>query len=422
MKNLLFLRTFNVSYGWLLVGALTLVMIGFYGAHLSFGVLLKPILTEFDWTRAITSGAMSTSAGLAGLLGVLTGRLTDKYGPRVLLGAGALLSVVGFLLMSRMNSIWQLYIYFGVIVGISFAACWTPINATVSRWFSRQRVLALGIVTSGITLGHMVIPPLVALFIDAHGWRFAYLMLAILVLISVIPALTMLGRNPLQDRQFSQNTNNSAGNINDRVATQPELSTWTISEAAKTVPFQMLMVTGFVTAAGFYFIAVHIVAYATDIGIDAPIAALILTFMGGANILGKLLMPPVVAKIGGRFSLLSIFALLTITLFLLMWANSLWTFFLLSSLFGFGFGASSPIRMAMISEFFGLRSIGTMIGIVELAWAAGAISGPVMAGYVFDVSGSYDIAFAAGGLLMLTGTVAAYFLKKPVPPFRIHDR
>jgi MFS family permease len=400
MKNMLPMRNFKVTYGWLLVGALTLVMIGFYGANLSFGVLLKPIASEFDWTRAITSGAMSTSAGIAGAMGVVTGRLTDKYGPRILLGAGALLGILGYLLMTWMNSIWQLYIYFGVIVGISFAVCWTPINATVLRWFSKQRVLALGIATSGITLGHMVIPPLVAVVIDANGWRFAYIMLALLIFVSVIPALLMLGRNPPKE-QYSSQGNSSNGTIEQRSGMQSELSTWTISEAFKTLPFRMLMVTGFVTAAGFYFTAVHIVAYATDLAIDATKAALILTFMGGASILGKLLMPPVVNRIGGRYSLIVLFALQAITLFSLMWADNLWMFFLLSSLFGFGFGASSPIRMAMISEFFGLKSVGTMIGIVELAWAAGAISGPVMAGYVFDVSGNYNIAFSTGGLLML---------------------
>jgi MFS family permease len=409
MNKLSFLQDFNLSYSWILVGALTLVMIGFYGAHLSFGVLFKPIATEFDWTRATISGAISVSAGIAGLLGVVAGRLTDKYGPRMLLGIGALLGMVGYLLMTWMNSTWQLYIYIGVIVGTSFAVCWTPINATVSRWFTKQRVLALGITTSGITLGHMLIPPLVALSIEANGWRFAYIILAIIIIVSVIPALLMLGRNPPQVRSISQKENSSN---NNEATAQYEPDKWTISKAARTVPFQMLMVTGFVTAAGFYFIAVHIVAYATDIGIDATPAALILTFMGGASILGKLLMPPIVTRIGGRYSLILLFALQTITLFSLMWANSLWMFFLLSSLFGFGFGASSPIRMAMISEFFGLKSVGTMIGIIELAWAAGAISGPIMAGYVFDVSGSYNIAFTTGGLLMLMGTVATYFLKK----------
>jgi MFS family permease len=411
MNKLSFLQDFNLSYSWILVGALTLVMIGFYGAHLSFGILFKPIAMEFDWTRATISGAMSVSAGMAGLLGVITGRLTDKYGPRSLLAIGALLGVVGYLLMIWMNSIWQLYIYIGVIVGTSFSVCWTPINATVSRWFSKQRVLALGITTSGITLGHMAIPPLVALSVEANGWRFAYVILTTIICISVIPALVMLGRNPPQDRPVSQQGNNST---DDRAISQSELYKWTVLEAAKTMPFQMLMVTGFVTAASFYFVAVHIVPYATDLRIDATMAALILTFMGGANILGKLLMPPIVTRIGSRYSLTLLFALQTITLFSLMWANSLWMFFLLSSLFGFGFGASSPIRMAMIAEFFGLKSVGTMIGVVELAWAAGAITGPIMAGYVFDVSGSYNIAFSTGGLLMLMGTVATYFLKKPL--------
>jgi len=413
MNNTLLLRTPISIYRWLLVSALALVMIGFYGSLLSFGVLLKPILEEFGWTRAMASGAMSTAAGLAGLLGIVSGRLTDKYGARLIIAAGALLCILGYLLMIWVNSVWQLYVYFGIIVGLGFTVCWTPVNATVSRWFFKKRVLALGIATSGITVGHMFVPPLVAFFVAVNGWRFAYILLAVIICISAIPAVVMIGKNPPNTKGSAPKGEGKTNN-NDKPVASSQPHQWTITEAAKTRSFQMLMVMGFVTAAGFYFVAVHIVACATDIGIDTHSAALILTFMGGANILGKLFMPPIVTKIGGRIALLILLALQALSLFFLIGANSLWMFFLLGATFGFGFGASSPIRLSMVSEFFGLKSVGTMIGIIEISWAVGAITGPIMAGYVFDVSGSYDIAFATGGILMLIGMAAAHFIKKPV--------
>jgi len=385
MNNIIFSRTPISIYKWLLVSALTLVMIGFYGSLLSFGVLLKPVLEEFGWTRAVASGAMSTAAGIAGLLGIVSGRLTDKYGARIIIAAGALLCILGYLLMIRVNSVWQLYVYFGIIVGIGFTVCWTPVNATISRWFFKKRVLALGIATSGITLGHMFVPPLVAIFITMNGWRYAYILLAVIICVSAVPAVVMIGKNPPNANDPVPQGERKTRHHDNKSVTAIQPHHWTVAEAAKTRSFQMLMVMGFVTAAGFYFVAVHIVAYATDIGIDTHSAALILTFMGGANILGKLFMPAIVTKIGGRIALLILLALQALSLFLLIGANHLWLFFILCSTFGFGFGASSPIRMSMVSEFFGLRSVGTMIGIIEISWAIGAITGPKIEVCCFDL-------------------------------------
>lgn len=412
MINLTFSRTSISIYRWLILSAMTLVMIGFYGSLLSFGVLLKPILEEFGWTRAMASGAMSTAAGLAGLLGIVSGRLTDKYGARIVIAVGAFLCSLGYLLMIWVNSIWQLYAYFGIIVGFGFAVCWTPVNATISRWFYRKRVLALGIATSGITVGHMIVPPIVAVFISAHEWRFAYILLAAIIVVSTVPTLLMLGKDPPDAKDPTPEAERKSKEHVES-GSSIRVQNWTVLEAIKTRPFQMLMVMGFVTATGFYFLAVHIVAYATDIGIDTHSAALILTFMGGANILGKLIMPQIVTKVGGRIALLILLALQALSLFFLIGAKSLWMFFFLCSTFGFGFGATSPIRMSMISEFYGLRSVGMLIGIVEISWAVGAITGPIMAGYVFDVSNSYDIALATGGVFMLVGMAAAHFIKKP---------
>ena len=184
-------------------------------------------------------------------------------------------------------------------------------------------------------------------------------------------------------------------------------------ESVKTVPFWMLMITGFVTAAGFYFISAHIVAYATDTGIIYTAAALILTFMGIGNIAGKLLVWPIAAKMGSRQTLSMLLGLQTLVLLLLIGTTKLWIFFALAAIFGFGFGGTSPLRTSMIPEFFGIKSVGTITGLVGFAWAVGGITGPVLAGLMFDLSGSYRVAFLAGGMLMAAGVVATYFLRSP---------
>ena len=259
-----------------------------------------------------------------------------------------------------------------------------------------------------------------AYFITGYGWRIAYVILAIIVWITAIPALIVLGRSPPQGVEALYRGTSKTDDVQERIAGLVEPKERVASQAEKTRTFWMLMITGFVTAASFNFVAVHIVAYATDIGIIPTTAAVILTFMGGANILGKLLIPFITTRLGSTNTLLLLLSLQALALFLLMTATNLWAFFGLSSIFGFGFGATSPIRTSMMPEFFGLGSVGAMMGIFEIAWAVGAISGPILAGYVFDTTGSYDIAFIAAGLLIVAGIVATYFLKLPVRSLELH--
>jgi MFS family permease len=399
-------------YGWVIVAVSILVMIGLGGAELSFGVFLKPIQEEFGWTRTMVSGAVSIVEGVCGLVGIVIGRLADKHGPRMTIAICALIGGLGCLLMSQTRSLWQLYLYFGVMVGVCIAG-WISVFAAVSRRFVDKRVLALGITSSGITIGQMFLPPVLAYFIISYEWRLAFVILAVIVWISAIPALILLEKNPPQGRRVLCDNWNERDRTEHKGRRLTEPRQYAVTEAVKMVQFWMLIITGFVIAVGFYVVTIHIVAYATDIGIATTSAALVLTIMSIANILGRLLVAPLAIKVGGRFTLFLLLALQALALFLLMWASNLWMLFALAAVFGFGFGGTSPIRMSMIPEFFGVRSVGAIMGTVGVAWAVGGITGPILAGYIFDVSHSYDMAFLAGGLLLIIGMTTTYFLKVP---------
>ncbi len=400
---------------WVVLAVSTLVMIGFYGTALSFGVFLKPILREFGWTRAVVAGAMSMLLGISGLVGIITGRLTDKYGARKIIAIGALFAVSGYVLMYRANSLWQLYVYFGLFLGICIGTCWAPLIATVSRCFTERRVLAIGILTSGLTIGSTFVPPFIAHHITVYGWRVSFLVLALIVTVATIPAIFVLGKNPQQD---TKNVNHGASKEETMVAEvkkPAQIREWSTTEAVKTIPFIMLITIGFVTAAGLYFMTVHIVACAIDMGTTTTSAALILSFQSIGNIIGKLSVWPIIKRIGSRITLFFLVGLQALGLFLLIWASSLWIFFALGAIFGFGNGGSVTIRMSIIPEFFGTKAVGTLVGIAGITWGLGGIVGPVLAGYIFDITSSYDVAFLAGGLLLIIGMMAAFFLKAPTP-------
>lgn len=406
------LSKYNPGYGWLVLSLSTMVMVGIYGTELSFGVYVKPMLEEFGWNRTLVSATMSILMGISGPFGILTGRMTDKYGPRVVITLGGVLAASGYVAMSLANSLWHLYLFFGIFLGLSISTCWPPLIATVSSWFRDKRVLAIGILTSGLTIGSMCIPPLIASLIDIHGWRASFWVMALIVVITTLPALFVLRKRPNGDFESPHQAEKEGGAITDEDASVGRHE-WTALGAAGTLSFLMILTIGFVTATGFFFLAVHLVPYATDLGFRPTSAALIFSFLSIGNILGKLLAWVIARRLGNRSTLALFVGLQALAIFSLVAANALWLLFALGALFGFGLGGSMAIRMSLIPDFFGTAVVGTLVGIAGNAWGLGGIVGPIFAGYIFDRSQSYDLAFFTGGSLLLMGVVASFLLKPP---------
>ena len=391
----------GISYGWLIVAAMTLVMTMVYGASFSFGIFLKPLSEWFGWARTSTSGAYAVSLWTSGLLAVLMGALTDRYGPRIVLAVGGLLGGLGYLILSGTSTLWHLYAGFAVIA-VNTSTVWTPTMATVSRWFSDKRVLALGIVTGGIGLGQMVMPPLVTYLIGANDWRTAYLVLAVMTWVIVIPAAIPAKHSPEGTGLPSAGTGLKDNPFNSGAAAAVQANEWSLTEAVHTPTFWLLVGLNITVAATLFMAGIHIAAYATDASITASSAALVLTVMGGANIMSKLVVGTIATRRGSRFSLLLFLALATIALFIFAVSTELWMFFAVAALFGFGIGGAAPPLAAMVAEYFGLRSVGVIMGVIGIGWAAGCSLGTILGDYLFDTSGSYVVAFlVAGGLSVL---------------------
>ncbi len=392
------------SYGWIIVIASLTLLIGSFGTQLCFGIFLRPLSEEFGWTRAATSGAMSVVMGISGLIGIIMGKLTDKYKVRIIIFIGVLIGGLSYLLLSNMNSLWQLYLHFGLGAGICVGSTYTPVNATISKWFVEKRALALGIALLGITIGQMLLSPITAHIINEYGWRTAYVAHSIVVFITAIPAVILIGRLPPIP---AQSTSSQSVISRSEQFVQPQ--SLSAREASKTAPFWMLMVTGFVISAGFYFVISQIVTYATDIGISVTAAALILTMCSIGGIAGSLLAWPITAKLDHKYTLLILIAGEALAMFLFIFTRSTWSFYAVAVIFGFSFGAASPVRMAMVPPLFGLKSIGTILGLATFAWSVGGIAGPFLAGYIFDLSRSYDVAFISCGMLLIAGVLTVYF-------------
>jgi MFS family permease len=401
----------QVQWKWLAMAALTIMTLGLNGASGSSGVFLKPMVEALNLTRTSASSAVSMFMGINGVTSIYFGRLIDKYGPRAVIIAGVILGFLGYLLMSQVTSLWQMQIFLGVMAGASMGACFTAILTIVSKWFTDKRVMAMGFITAGVALGQMSVPILMAYIIANNGWRMAYIVMAAILLLTSIPAAVLLGVRPGKSPTDEMNWQGQKAARELNLGTSGQVKKWSAGEAARTLPFWIVILISLVMATGFYSILVHIVAYAMDAGIPAVQAASILTYANLAVIAAQFLAWFLARRIGSKFTIILMLGMQAIMLFLLMGTTSFIWLVVLVLVFYAGYGSGNTIRLAMISEVFGTKSVGSIIGFISLAWAAGGIIGPMLGGYIYDVSHSYKAAFLVGGLLLTIGTISGFFIR-----------
>ena len=251
------------SYGWVVVAVSFLLLVGSFGTQLCFGLFLKPLSEEFGWSRAGVSGAMSLLMAVSGLMGVVMGRVTDRYGARAAIAPGVVIGALSFLVMSRMDSLWQFYLWFGVGGGILAGCSYTPAVTVVSRWFDvRTRTMAIGVTLLGVIVGQMILSPVISQVIENSGWRTAWVVLGIVAFACGLPALAVIGTRPSTWNEPAGSR--SAGGRD----AGPPAQGLTMKEASKTLAFWILMLAGAVLGLGFYAFNAHVVSYATDVGVS----------------------------------------------------------------------------------------------------------------------------------------------------------
>ena len=395
-------------YGYVVVLIAAVVMLMANGTRACFGVFLLPVLTDFGWTRAMTSGAFSLVMFLGGLMGLVMGRLNDKSGPRLVVTISGSLLGLGYLLMSQINTIWQLYLFYGALVGIGMSGFWVPLLSTTARWFSRRSAIMTGVVLSGVGIGTMVMPPLANWLISTYSWRNSYTIMGISVLIIVISAAQFLRRDPNKMKVKPHERKN----IKEK-RLNLESSGFALQQAMKTRTFWMHAVITFCSGLAILSVSAHIVPHAIKLGISAANAATILTVIGGVGIPARIIMGSTGDRLGYKPTYIICFSLMAISLLCLLLANELWMIYMSVAVFSLGSAGTSTISSPMAAHLFGLRSHGAIYGVITLSYTIGAAVGPTLAGGIFDITNSYQLAWIVGGIFTVVGIIAASLLKRP---------
>jgi MFS family permease len=250
----------------------------------SFGIFLKPITNEFGWGRGDLSSAYAIALFVSGFLAILSGRVCDKYGPRLLVTFAGLCIAAGFVLMSRINSIWQVQLYWGLFMGAGGSLFFIPITSTIARWFVKSRGLAVALTACGFSLGGVVTPPLCQYLIDSYGWRNAYLVMSVVAVVLTIPLAQFLKQSPEKAGCLAYGAEPSRNAASTAKGAQADL---TLKQAVRTGRFWLMGFLEFCFFSSLQVVLVHITPYALDNAIPALTAATIVSFISVFSTVGR---------------------------------------------------------------------------------------------------------------------------------------
>jgi MFS family permease len=369
-------------------------------------VVLPAVEAEFGVARASASLPYSlTMVGFA-FGGVLMGRLADRFGVGVPVSVGAVALALGYGLSALTHDIWLFALVHGVLIGfLGASAMFSPLISDISHWFERRRGIAIAICASGNYLAGTLWPPIVQALVTKIGWRSTHVAIGLVCLATMLPLAFILHRQVLS----------RAGSAADRSGRTLEAA-----GPSRGVLQVLLAVAGLSCCVAMSMPQVHIVAYCADLGYGVARGAEMLSLMLAFGIISRIGSGWIADQIGGVMTLLLGSVLQGVALFLYLWFDGLASLYVISALFGLFQGGIVPSYALIVREYFPSEEAGTRVGIVIMSTLFGMALGGWMSGFIFDLTGSYQLAFTNGlAWNLLNVSIVAWLLsrsgRRPMP-------
>lgn len=393
------------------LAALALVLALAYGIWYAYSVFMVTLLREFGWSRSVLAGAFSTFTLVHGACIPIVGWLCDRVRPeRMVMGGGF---AVGLALtgVSFIDTPTELYLYFGVFTAVSVATCgWVPAVIQVQRRFQDRMGFALGIVSSGVGLGMLLVVPLCQALMDAFGWRIALRILGLICVACIVPcALYLMRSAPTGSMAAKSAAERPAASAGGSAAVS-----LTLAQAMRTAPFWLIMATFFFGGLGSQTMHVHQVAYLVDHGLSAMIGASVVGVVGGASMVAKISGGWLSDRIDREIVFIAGISVLVASvaaLALVGRSPTVWGAYGYAVLLGVGYSVTASLTPVLTSDRFTGPHFGSIVGAGLLASALGAAVGPWFAGWQFDLTGSYRLAFIVVVVCCAIAGTSAWFAR-----------
>ncbi len=388
------------NYGWVVVAAGGLMGCMAVGAMFSLAVFLAPMTQDTGWSRAAISTAMTLNFLIMGAGGFAWGALSDRFGARIVVLAGAVLLGTGMVLASRAKTETEFQLVYGVLIGASAGSFFVPMIAAASAWFERHRGLAISLVSAGVGMAPMTMSPFAAWLLEISDWRTAMLTLGLMVWALLIPAALLVREAP------------RAATAPGQPAGDGEGPSMTVPQALRSRAFIVLAVTFFACCAAHSGPIFHTVSYAIGCGLPTMAAVTIYSVEGVGGLVGRVVMGMAADRIGTKAMLVAGLVLQAIGAGAYLLATHLSTFYTVAAIFGFAYGGTMPLYAVLARHYFGQRIMGTVLGAAAMISSLGMALGPAIGGWIFDTYRNYTALYLGSLAIGLVAIATALALPR----------
>ncbi|MEP7217013.1 MAG: MFS transporter [Anaerolineaceae bacterium] len=408
-------------YGWYIVGVALVAQFVAVGTQTNAStVFLKPMTQDLGWTRSQFSAVQTLSTVVMGIVGFVIGALIDRRGPRLLMFVGGILCGTALIATSRVEELWQFYLARGVAQTLGNALLGSlVVNVTLSKWFIARRGMAVAIASSGFSLGGVLMAPLLSAVIGQWGWRDAWVTLGVMVWVLILPSALVMRRAPedygLHPDGMTPEQAATFSAAKRRVSSVSEVQ-WTRPEAVRTKTIWMIIAAYGIANIGIGAMLLHMVPFLTDHGWSRSEAALLYSIQAWVALFSKPAWGVLMDRFHPRFLSAFGFVVSAIGVLAILAAAHSGSWIPLAAalaLWGLGIGGSVPLQETVWANYFGRQHLGSIRSVAmpfSIIFGAG---GPLLAGLLYDGSGSYTLAFTLFSAFWLIGFVLILLARPP---------
>jgi MFS family permease len=403
----------GLFYGWYVVASAFVILFFNAGSRFSFGVMFKPMIADFGWSRGSLSLVFFLNMAFYALSLVVAGRLYDRYGPKWVICISTVLLSTGFMLTAFITSLWQFFVFYGFIAAMGLGGPSVSLMAAItSKWFERLRGLAISIALAGSSLGQFVLVPLVTIITLHHGWRFTYFAIGLVMLVvNIILAVLVMRGDPdaLGQRPFGYRGNKGDG-ADKHVVSSTGPRDLGLREAMHTRSLWLFSIVMFVCGSGDFLVATHLIPLVTDYGIAPITAGHMLALFGLMSLVGLLIAGPLSDLLGNKIPIALTFLLRFFLFLLVLRYQTLGSFYVFALLFGFTLLITAPLNATLMGKLYGFSHVGLITGFITTIHHVGGGFWAYMGGVIFDRTGSYQLAFVLSSIMALAAFISSIFI------------
>ena len=406
----------RLFYGWYILVSSFFILFFTSGARYSFGVMFKPMLAEFGWSRSAMSFAFFLNMTCFAFSIVLAGKLYDRYGPRWVIVAATIFLTVGYCLTARVHDLRGFYFTYGILAAIGLGGTSVPLIATLtSKWFVKKRGLAVSLSLAGNCMGQFALLPLFTLFALRFGWRISFLLIGVIIFfVNTTLALFVIRGDPdhLGYEPFGSGGEEKLDRGRGTASSDQTLQDLGLWEAMHTTSFWYFLTLMFICGSGDFIVVTHLIPYVTDHGVSPGTAGHMLAWFGFMSLVGILIAGPVSDRIGSKIPIAFAFLVRVLSFLLVLKYQNPVSFYVFSLTFGLTYLITGPLTPILVGRLFGTTHVGYISGFVSTLHHIGGGFWAYMGGWIFDQTGSYRLAFMLSAAMAFLAMICALLIRE----------